>query len=81
VPGPGDGPNVVRHVTVGCGDPYELARFWSQVTGWPLHEEDERLLGLGATVPTGGWVVMADQEGNEFCVERSQSERSATPSG
>jgi hypothetical protein len=38
--------------------------------------EVERLLGLGATViddrrlkQPGGWVVLADPEGNEFCVE------------
>ncbi|MEU0442255.1 VOC family protein [Streptomyces sp. NPDC006186] len=36
--------------------------------------EVERLTGLGATVvrrekePSGEWVVMADPEGNEFCV-------------
>jgi catechol 2,3-dioxygenase-like lactoylglutathione lyase family enzyme len=48
-------------------------------------EEVARLLGLGATVvddqrrPDGtGWVVMADPEGNEFCVERSAAERAAT---
>ena len=46
-------------------------------------EEVEHLLGEGATVvadhrkPDGaGWVVMADPEGNEFCVERSEAERS-----
>jgi predicted enzyme related to lactoylglutathione lyase len=46
-------------------------------------EEVARLEGLGATVvdrshvrPDGaGWVVMADPEGNEFCVERSLAER------
>ena len=45
--------------------------------------EVKRLLDLGATVvgdhrnPDGtGWVTMADQEGNEFCVERSKLERS-----
>ncbi|WP_037674363.1 VOC family protein [Streptomyces griseus] len=38
-------------------------------------EEVERLRGLGATVlrevkePGGQWVVMADPEGNEFCVQ------------
>jgi hypothetical protein len=44
--------------------------------------EVERLRTLGATVlddlrtPDGlGWVVMADIEGNEFCVERSAVER------
>jgi len=45
-------------------------------------DEAERLLDLGATVvgdhrnPDGtGWVTIADQEGNEFCVERSELER------
>ena len=51
----------------------------------PREQEVERLRGLGAEVlhdrtrPDGsGWVVMADPEGNEFCVERSWSERGAT---
>jgi predicted enzyme related to lactoylglutathione lyase len=41
-------------------------------------EEVERLLGLGATLADVGqgddvtWVVMADPEGNEFCVLRSR---------
>lgn len=36
-----------------------------------LHSEVERLEGLGATVVRDdeGLVVMADPEGNEFCVE------------
>ncbi|MDH6486357.1 VOC family protein [Streptomyces sp. SAI-127] len=45
-------------------------------------EEVTRLLTLGATLlddqRTGdgmGWVVLADPEGNEFCVERSAAER------
>ncbi|MFD6879350.1 MULTISPECIES: VOC family protein [unclassified Streptomyces] len=44
--------------------------------------EVRRLMGLGATLvadrrdPDGsGWVVLADPEGNEFCVLRSASER------
>jgi hypothetical protein len=44
-------------------------------------EELARLLGLGATavddrrLPDGrGWVVLADPEGNEFCILRSQGE-------
>jgi predicted enzyme related to lactoylglutathione lyase len=48
-------------------------------------EEVERLLGLGATFvadhrdPDGtGWAVLADPEGNEFCVLRSAAERAAT---
>ncbi|WP_228977882.1 VOC family protein [Streptomyces sp. DH12] len=47
-------------------------------------EEVERLLALGATLlsdrrrPDGtGWAVLADVEGNEFCVERSAAERAA----
>lgn len=47
--------------------------------------EVERLLALGATLvddrrrPDGlGWAVLADPEGNEFCVERSRAEREAT---
>ncbi|MDI3417372.1 VOC family protein [Streptomyces luteolus] len=45
-------------------------------------QEVERLLGLGATFvadhrsPDGtGWVVLADPEGNEFCVLRGESDR------
>lgn len=46
-------------------------------------EEVDRLAGLGATVvadrrglygPGTGWVVLADPEGNEFCVLRSPAE-------
>ncbi|MFB7470050.1 VOC family protein [Kitasatospora sp. NPDC056184] len=125
--------SVVQNVAIDCADAYQLARFWSQVTGRPLHPEDrpgdpevqvllaegpvlyfnqvpepktvknrlhlclrpdgtrdpevERLLGLGATLvadrrnPDGtGWAVLADPEGNEFCVLRSESERAAPAS-
>ncbi|MBD0672542.1 VOC family protein [Streptomyces sp. CBMA156] len=48
-------------------------------------EEVSRVVALGATVladrrtPDGkGWVTLADPEGNEFCIERSQAERTAT---
>ncbi len=44
--------------------------------------EVERVLALGATLvadlrePDGtGWVVLADPEGNELCIERSAAER------
>ena len=46
-------------------------------------QELERLLKLGAQaiddrrMPDGsGWVVLADPEGNEFCILRSEAERS-----
>jgi predicted enzyme related to lactoylglutathione lyase len=32
---------ILRHVTIDCADPYRLASFWSEVTGWPLSGEDE----------------------------------------
>ncbi|SCK44799.1 VOC family protein [Streptomyces sp. WMMB 322] len=48
--------------------------------------EVERLLALGATMCDDrraddgtGWAVLADPEGNEFCVLRSAAERQATP--
>ncbi len=122
----------IKSVTFDCSDPFRLAGFWSQVTGFredpdngntpgdpeglllspdgplallfiavpepkavknrvhldlvPLDrrrdEEIDRLLELGAYLtsdqrnPDGtGWAVLADPEGNEFCVERSEVER------
>ncbi|MER5563200.1 MULTISPECIES: VOC family protein [Streptomyces] len=48
-------------------------------------EEADRLVALGATLvadhrrPDGtGWLLLADIEGNEFCVERSAGERART---
>jgi hypothetical protein len=50
-------------------------------------EEVRRLLGIGATVvadhsdihgPGIGWVTLADPEGNEFCVLRSEAEVAAS---
>jgi uncharacterized protein YhfF len=122
--------SVLENVAIDCADAYELARFWSAVTGCPVHPdarpgdhetqvmlsdgpvlyfnqvaelktvknrlhlclrpttsreaEIARLLGLGATFVTdhrkadgAGWAVLADPEGNEFCVLRSASERAA----
>ncbi len=122
--------SVLQNVAIDCADAYELARFWSSVTGRPMHpdvrpgdretlvllsegpvlyfnqvpeaktiknrihlclrpetsrdQEVDRLLGLGATFvgdhrnPDGsGWAVLADPEGNEFCVLRSESDRAA----
>ncbi len=122
----------IKSITFDCADPYRLAQFWSQLTGFvedpdngnapedpeglllspdgslvllfigvpepkrvknrvhldlvPLErrrdEEVDRLVGLGARVvddrrrPGGaGWVVLADPEGNEFCIERGDVER------
>jgi len=121
----------IRHITVDCRQPYELARFWRDALGFtddpdnpnhpgdpeavivdpkglhpgllfipvpehkstknrihldvvpdgPRDAEVERLIGLGATLvadhrkPDWGWAVLADPEGNEFCVELSMAER------
>jgi predicted enzyme related to lactoylglutathione lyase len=125
--------SVVQNVAIDCADAYALARFWSEVTGRPLHPEDRpgepetqvmlaegpvlhfnevpepkkdknrihlclrpdtsrdrevgRLLGIGAAFVAdhrntdgSGWVVLADPEGNEFCVLRSASERGVAES-
>ncbi len=51
-------------------------------------DEVERVLGLGATQvadhrgqygPGTGWVVLADPEGNQFCILRSQAEVDTGP--
>ncbi|SCF16827.1 hypothetical protein GA0074695_3941 [Micromonospora viridifaciens] len=51
-------------------------------------EELARLIGLGATevddrrnADGTGWVVLADPEGNEFCILRSEGELAATRTG
>ena len=48
----------------------------------PRDQEVDRLLGIGATpvddrrrTDGTGWVVLADPEGNEFCVLMSAEER------
>ncbi len=120
----------IRSITFDCADPYLLAGFWSQVTGFRedpgnsnhpddpegllvapdgsinllfmrvtqpkqvknrVHldlvpadsaprtrdEEIKRVMDLGAALvddhrrpDASGWVVLADPEGNEFCIER-----------
>ncbi|MFE7596706.1 VOC family protein [Streptomyces sp. NPDC057494] len=125
--------SVLQNVAIDCADAYELARFWSGVTGHPMDPEDEpgaretqvllaegpvlyfnqvpepktsknrlhlclrpetsrdeevrRLLDLGATFVAdhrnadgSGWAVLADPEGNEFCVLRSESDRASAGS-
>ena len=52
----------------------------------PRDDEVQRLQALGATLVDdrrradgAGWVVLADPEGNELCVERSAAERGEAP--
>ena len=124
--------SAILNITFDCADPRALARFWGEVTGWPVIEEPQpgsaesavgnpgegrprlyfvrvpegktiknrvhldvmpddrtqdeeiaRLTRLGATVvsdrrPEFGWVLLADPEGNEFCVEISAAELEST---
>ena len=47
---------IVRHITIDAANPYELAQFWSTVTGWPLADgdvpgDDEVLLVAPTPVP------------------------------
>ena len=81
----------LRHVTVDCARWEPLVEFWSHALDFaedpdnPNNPGDpEGLLGLGATQVAdhreddgSGWVVLADPEGNESCVERSDAERAA----
>jgi hypothetical protein len=123
---------LIKSITFDCADPWGLAQFWSQLTGFsedpgnrdapaapealllspdgsltllfiavpePRHvrnrvhldlvpltsrhdEEADQLLRGGAQMVDdqrrpdgGGWVVIADPEGNEFCIGRSDAER------
>jgi uncharacterized protein (TIGR03086 family) len=122
----------IKSITIDCRDPYRLAQFWAQLTGFAedpdngnapedsealllapdsglallfiavpepksgknrVHldlvprdrtrdAEVDRLIDLGARLVDDqrrsdgtGWVVLADPEGNEFCIERSDPER------
>ena len=121
----------IKSITFDCADPYRLARFWSQLTGFsedpdngnapddpealllspdgspallfiavpePKHVKNGyiliscrsragatgggQLLRIGARMVDdqrlpdgGGWVVLSDPEGNEFCIARSDAER------
>ena len=121
----------IKSITFDCADPYRLAQFWGQLTGFsedqgngnapddpearllspdgslallfiavaePTHvknrvhldlvpltsrrdEEVGQLLRVGARLVAdqrrpdgGGWVVLSDPEGNEFCIGRSDAE-------
>jgi predicted enzyme related to lactoylglutathione lyase len=112
----------LTEISIDAGDPRALARFWGDVLGWPVTDDErglswisatgdhtarpmivfapvpeaktvknrvhldvnpsgvdqavelERLLALGATRVDVGqsadapWIVLADPEGNEFCL-------------
>ena len=123
--------SAIFNVTFDCADPRALARFWGQVTGWPVIEEPQpgyeesavgmpgegrprlyfvkvperktaknrlhldlrtpdlelevrRVTGLGARLLTSEpvaedgwfWHILADPDGNEFCVLKPLSPES-----
>jgi predicted enzyme related to lactoylglutathione lyase len=79
---PGGGPNLLFQQVPEPKQVKNRMHLDLQPTGRSRDEEVQRLAASGATVvgdhrrPYGtGWVVMADPEGNEFCVERSAAER------
>ena len=76
-----------HEVTVKAG-PHDLVTVADRAAERRLTEELVRLLALGATEvadlrgthgPGTGWVVLADPEGNEFCILRNDEERAAVP--
>jgi len=73
---------VIHNVTFDCtGDPCDLGPFRSELLRRPPADDDkpgdpEALIKGPAGGPTlsdgGGWIVPADAEGNDFCVERGE---------
>ena len=66
----------LHHIVVDAHDLPGLARFWTQALGWKVLSEREREIvigtdekGIGQT-SAESWTVLADPEGNEFCVIR-----------
>jgi predicted enzyme related to lactoylglutathione lyase len=57
---------ILRHITIDAADPYELAQFWSAVTGWPVADGDvpgdEEVLVV-APAPVPGLLFIAVPEG------------------
>lgn len=80
----------VSHASIDSADAYALSEFWKQVLGYvdvedARDQEVQRLLGVGAVLVADlreddrtGWAVLADPEGNEFCILRSAQERAST---
>ena len=45
--------SILQNVAIDCADAYELATFWSRVTGRPLHPEGRGQFLLGEVQPIG----------------------------
>jgi predicted enzyme related to lactoylglutathione lyase len=70
----------LHHIVVDTHDLPRLAQFWTQALGWKILSEREReiVIGTDEKAPAGMCfmpvtdpkTVLADPEGNEFCVIR-----------
>jgi hypothetical protein len=54
------------HLVVDAAEPARLARFWAAALRWEVGEEDDDEADVGQG--DAPWQVLADPEGNEFCV-------------
>ena len=59
----------VHHIVIDTHDLPGLARFWTQALDWKILSQRERRVDIGQT-GAESWTVLADPEGNEFCVIR-----------
>ncbi|MEX2268774.1 MAG: VOC family protein [Acidimicrobiia bacterium] len=75
----------ISHTTIDSRDASALSEWWKRVLGYQdvPGDPNDRVMALGATEVADrrnadgtGWVVLADPEGNEFCIVRSDRERS-----
>ena len=60
-------------ICIDAADPTALGTWWSQAVGWPQDVDEDGDVRLTAPPGSGpNWmflrVVLADPEGNEFCV-------------
>lgn len=54
--------NTIENIAFDCGDPYRLALFWSQVTGRPIHPDDEPGDPVAIILGGPGWPTLYFQQ-------------------
>ena len=54
-------PTRLVHLVIDAAEPGRLARFWAEALGWEVGAEESAEVDVS-------WTVLADPEGNEFCV-------------
>lgn len=69
----------IQSTCVDSAGPRALASFWEAVLGWRRTYDSDDEVGLE---PPATWVVLADPEGNEFCILRALSDATmSAPNG